>query len=90
MSVEEFKQVNKKIESAVVSGYKTVEEAVVKGYKAVESGTVKGYKTIESTVVGAYKSIEDSFVDSFLREDGETVEEAKARINAALDKSNEK
>lgn len=32
-------------------------------------------------MVGAYKKVEDKFVDSFLTKDGETVEEAKERLN---------
>ena len=37
-------------------------------------------KKIEKTVVGGYKKVEDKFVDSFLRKDGETIEEAKERV----------
>ena len=37
-------------------------------------------KKIEDTVVGGYKKVEDKFVDKFLRKDGETIEEAKARV----------
>ena len=35
---------------------------------------------MEDTVVGGYKSIEDKFVENYLTKDGETVEEAKARL----------
>ena len=42
---------NKKIEKAVVSGYKTNENGVVSGYKAIEKGVVKGYKKIEDKFV---------------------------------------
>ena len=38
-------------------------------------------KKIESAVVNNYKKVEDKFVDSFLRKDGETIEEAKKRLN---------
>ena len=50
------------------------------GYKKIEKGTIDGYKKIEETVVGGYKKIEDKFVDKFLRNDDETIEEAKERI----------
>ena len=30
--------------------------------------------------MGSYKKIEDKFVDTFLKKDGETIEEAKERI----------
>ena len=39
-----------------------------------------GYKKIEKGIVGGYKKIEDKFVDMFLKKDGETIEEAKARL----------
>ncbi|MEE0775495.1 MAG: hypothetical protein U0M15_00335 [Bacillota bacterium] len=48
--------------------------------KKIENTVVNGYKKIEDTVVSRYKKIEDKFVDTFLAEDGETTEEAKARI----------
>ncbi len=57
-----------------------VESGAVKTYKAIETGVVKGYKAIENTVVGTYTKIEDSFVDAFLKQDGETTAEAKARV----------
>jgi len=50
-----LKEVNKKIEDTVVSGY-----------KAIENGVVSGYKKVEDGAVGGYKKIEDKFVDKFL------------------------
>ncbi len=41
---------------------------------------VGGYKKVENAFTSGYKKVEDKFVDKFLRKDGETVEEAKARI----------
>ena len=38
------------------------------------------YKKIEDTVVGGYTKIEDAFVEHYLAKDGETVDEAKARL----------
>ena len=43
-------------------------------------GVVNGYKKIEQGVVGGYTKIEDKFVDTYLTKDGETIEEAKARL----------
>lgn len=57
-----------------------IAEAVTAGYKKIEKGVVAGYKKMEEGVVGGYKKIEDKFVDAYLTKDGETVEEAKARI----------
>ena len=44
------------------------------------SKIVDANQKIEDTVVGGYKKIEDKFVDTFLKKDGETIEEAKARV----------
>lgn len=48
--------------------------------KQIEKAVVGGYKKIEDNVVGGYKKIEDKFVDQYLTHDGETIEEAKQRI----------
>jgi len=54
--------------------------AVTGGYKKVEKGVVGGYKKLEQGVVSGYSKIEDKFVAAYLTKDGETVEEAKARL----------
>ena len=76
MAKSKFVQANQKIAKTVVDGYKKVEDAVVGGYKKIEDG-----------VVGAYTKVEDKFVDQYLTRDGETVEDAKARLK---NKSEEK
>lgn len=48
-----------------------------------------GYKKVEDTVLSGYKRIEDKFVDQFLTKDGETVEEAKARLREKTEKKGE-
>lgn len=50
--------------------------------KKIEETVVDGYKKVENTVVDNYKKVEDKFVDTFLKKDGETTEEAKARVKA--------
>lgn len=64
---------------------------LVNANKKIEKAVVSGYKKVEDSVVGGYKKIEDKFVDTFLKKNGETTEEAKARIKAeqeALEKQN--
>lgn len=61
--------VNKKIAAAVTEGYEKIESSVVDGYKKIEDGVVNGYRKVE-----------DRFIDTFLAEDGETTEEARARL----------
>jgi len=53
---------------------------IVDANKKIEKAVVGGYKKIEDSVVGGYKKIEDKFVDTFLKQDGETTQEAKIRV----------
>ena len=53
---------------------------LVDANKKIENVVVGGYKKVEESVVNGYKKIEDKFVDAFLKKDGETTEEAKARV----------
>lgn len=69
MAKSKFVEANEKIAETVVGGYKKIEKGVVDGYKAIEQGVVKGYTKIE-----------DKFVDAYLTKEGETTEEAKARL----------
>ena len=66
--------------SKIVKANEKITEAVTDGYKKIEKGVVDGYKKIEQGVVSGYTKIEDKFVDAYLTKDGETVEEAKARL----------
>jgi len=66
--------------SKIVKANEKIAEAVTDGYKKIEKGVVDGYKKIEQGVVGGYTKLEDKFVDAYLTKDGETVEEAKARL----------
>ena len=51
----------------------------------IEKAVVGGYKNIESGVVSGYQKIEDKFIDAFLAEEGETTEEARARLTGKED-----
>ena len=66
--------------SKIAKANEKIAEAVTGGYKKIEKGVVDGYKKIEQGVVDGYTKIEDKFVDAYLTKDGETVEEAKARL----------
>lgn len=69
MAKSKLVKANEKIAKKVVGGYKKIEEGVVGGYKKIEEGAVNGFTKIS-----------DSFVDEFLTKDGETVQEAKKRL----------
>lgn len=81
----------KKIEDGVVTGYKKIEGGVVEGFTGMvdkmsgvmldEEGKLKTGKVGEA-VVGVYKKVEDAFVNTFMAKEGETAEEAKARVTA--------
>lgn len=66
--------------SKLVKANEKIAEVVADGYKKIEKGVVDGYKKIEKGVTEGYTTIEDKFVDAYLTKDGETVEEAKARL----------
>lgn len=53
---------------------------LVKANEKIEKEVVGGYKKIESIVVTGYRKIENSFIDRYLIHDGESVEEARARL----------
>lgn len=80
-----------KIEDGVVTGYKKIEDGVVEGFGKItqaasgamlnEDGTLKTGKVGEA-FVGAYKKVENAFVNTFMAKEGESVEDAKARMDA--------
>ena len=55
---------------------------LAKENEKIAEEVVGGYRKIEETVVGSYRKIEDAFVDRYLTHDGESVEEARARLQA--------
>lgn len=77
-----------KIEKAVVEGYQKIENGVVDGYKKIEEGAIEGFKKVDNgridkisnNVTNAFEKMADGFVEKFLTKEGESVEEAKARL----------
>ena len=68
--------------STLVKANEQIAEEVVGAYQAVEEGVVGAYKAVENAFVSGYRGIEDAFVDRYLTRDGESVEDAKARLRA--------
>lgn len=58
----------------------------IQANQKIENAVVDGYKKVEKTVVSGYKKVEDKFVDTFLAEEGESTEDAKARIANNLER----
>ena len=80
MAKSKLVKTNQKIAKEVIGGYKKIETGVVDGYKKIETGAVGGYKKIETAAVGGFNKIADKFVDNYLTKEGESVEEARARL----------
>lgn len=76
--------------SKLVEVNEKIAEGVVGGYKKIEEGVVGGYKKIEEGAVGGFNKMTDKFVDNFLTKEGESVEEAKARLTAEQKEREEK
>ncbi len=77
MAQSEFIEANKEIARKVTGTFEKIEDAVTGGYSKVED-----------TVVSGYTRVEDAFVSRFLTHDGETVEEAKARLKKDQEEQN--
>lgn len=58
-----------------------ISDGVVEGYKKIEDGVVTGYKKIENGVVEGFGKVTDKCIEVLFAKDGESVEEAKARLS---------
>ena len=56
-------------------------DGVVEGYKKIEDGVVGGYKKIENGAVEGFGKVVDKCVEVLFAKEGETVEDAKKRLN---------
>ena len=66
-----------------------VGEAIAEGFQKIEDGVVGGYKKIEEGVVGGFGKVSDKFIDVLFTKEGETVEEAKKRLERATQAKDE-
>ena len=70
MDMKKLVQMNEKIAETVVEGYKKIEDGVVGGYKKIEDGVVSGFTKMT-----------DKCVEKLFAREGESVEDAKKRLN---------
>ena len=56
-------------------------QGVTEGYKKIEDGVVGGYKKIEDGAVGGFGKVVDKCVEVLFTKEGESVEDAKARLS---------
>jgi hypothetical protein len=59
----------------------TVADGAVAGYKKIENAVVTGYQKMENGVVEGFGKVVDHCVEALFAKEGETVEEAKARLS---------
>lgn len=67
--------------SKFVEANEKIAESVVKGYQKIEDGVVTGYKKIENGAVEGFGKVVDKCVEVLFARDGESVEDAKKRLN---------
>ena len=58
-----------------------ISDGVVEGYKKIEDGVVTGYKKIETGAVEGFGKVVDKCVEVLFAKEGESVEDAKKRLN---------
>ena len=58
-----------------------ITEGVAEGYKKIESGIVTGYRKIQIGAVNGFGKVTDKCVEALFAKDGESVEQAKARLS---------
>ena len=80
ISEEVVAEATEAVAKEATTGYKKIENGVVSGYKKIEDGVVGGYKKIENGVVEGFGKVVDKCVEVLFAKEGETVEEAKARL----------
>lgn len=80
--LELAEKIGNAVADGAVAGYKAIAHGVVAGYKAIEHGAVAGYEAIENAAVSGFAKVSDKFVGAFLTKEGESVEDAKARLYA--------
>lgn len=66
--------------SKLVETNEKIAEAVVGGYKKIENGVVEGYKKIETGAVEGFNKVSDKCVEVLFAKEGESVEDAKKRL----------
>lgn len=84
--VESYKKIENKFSEKFLEedgSLKTgrIGEAVTEGFRKIEDGVVSGYKKIEEGVVEGFGKVSDKFVEKLFAKEGESPEDAKARLS---------
>ncbi len=62
---------------------------LIEANKKIENTITRGFGKIEDTVINGYTKIEDAFVERYLIREGESLEDAKQRLNNQANKYKE-
>ena len=81
MDTEVLEEIVETAAESTVSGYKKIEQTVVGSYKKIEDRVVGGYKKIETGAVDGFNKVVDKCVEKLFAKEGESVEDAKARLS---------
>ena len=73
--------------SKIAETNEKIAQKVVEGYKKIETGVVDGYKKIETGVVEGFEKVTDKCVDVLFAKEGESTEDAKARLAGKKNKT---
>ena len=73
--------------SKIADTNEKIAQKVVEGYKKIETGVVDGYKKIETGVVEGFEKVTDKCVDELFAKEGESTEDAKARLSGKKNKT---
>ena len=68
---------------SLIEANEKIAEKVVRTHKAIERAVVNGYKATEVAAVTGFNKVSDTFISKFFTKENETVEEAKARMQAS-------
>lgn len=67
--------------SKFVDANEKIAQKVVAGYKKIEDGVVGGYQKMQDGVVDGFGKVTDKCVQVLFAKEGESVEDAKARLS---------
>ena len=69
----------------IIEKNEKIAETVTTGFQKMSNGVTDGFNRMTEGVVKGYTKVEDAFVGKLFTKEGETVEEAKARMKQAAE-----
>lgn len=78
--MEKLMNKTERIANNVTKGYHTIETGAVRGYQKLQDGVVCGYERMQNSIVRGFTRMMDRCVQVLFAKEGESVDEAKARL----------